>query len=694
MRRMHLIALAMLASTSVGCAATTKPVVTDTTLGSVIVYRNGVAYFERYAEPQDQAVTLRVPSERVDDFLKSLSIVDSKTGEAMPISYPTMTDYDGYVEMTIALPADHNRLRITYVTEAPAWKPSYRIVLQDDGKARLQGWAVVDNVSGEDWRKVKVGVGSTSALSFRYDLHSVRLVERETLSSGERLAAAPPSGGSPYAVAKRKVRVLGNIDQSELAQLDGAPEPVAARAKATEEDGEGSTGANKEEARRPRRRFFDRRALERLKVQAGNHRIRIEGYAQRGDGNPQAASQGRAERVKQELQQMGIPAGNIEAVGTGRMGSQAVRVLAAEEGERSGSGDADRAPRETQPVGKALFVSDEAMDLEKDHSAMVSTLNELTGAKRVFFYDPVSERGSNRFAFNAVRIENPSPYTLDGGPFTVYARGQFLGEGLSEPILPNSTAFIPYALDKSIVADPEVKTREEIEKLVTIQRGIVSTETRRIRKTRLTVSNRGTDDAEVYVRHKVEKGFRLTKDSRSARADVAKMGGAHLFRVPVPAGEAVELVIEEWTPLMKTVDIRTDDGIRDIGLFLRKRTVKPALRGQLEGVMKAHRGKENLEEKIRLAEEQLGVYRTRVDELNFQLMSLKKVRQAAKLRRHLTEKMEEISDKLQALTISLTEQKGELMALRIGLQDQLAELTLDRKKKARVAQAEPAKAVE
>ena len=39
-----------------------------------------------------------------------------------------------------------------------------------------------------------------------------------------------------------------------------------------------------------------------------------------------------------------------------------------------------------------------------------------------------------RFAFKAVRLENPSKYTLDSGPFTVYAEGQFLGEGLSEPI--------------------------------------------------------------------------------------------------------------------------------------------------------------------------------------------------------------------------------------------------------------------
>ncbi|MEM9693146.1 MAG: DUF4139 domain-containing protein [Myxococcota bacterium] len=682
MRTLRLFAFGFIAAMNIGCAAH-KAVVTDTTLGSVIVYRNGVAYFERYAEPGDDAIELKVPADRVDDFLKSLSIVDVKTGEAVPVSYPTQAFYEGFVTMAIPLPQNHARLRITYVTEAPAWKPSYRVVLQEGDKARLQGWAVVDNASGEDWKRVKVGVGSTSALSFRYDLHSVRLVERETLSSGERLAAAPPSGGSPYAVAKRKVRVLGDIDASELAQLDGRLlKPPSEEIRAQNEPAPTSVASERDEdtgqkaSKKHNRGFFDRRALEQLKAQAGAHRIRIEGYAQRGDGDPVADSTRRANQVRDQLLNMGIPASNIEAVGTGRISRQAVRVLAAEEAHAARGEKSSLPPRETQPVGKALFVSDDAMDLEKDHSAMVSTLNEVTDAKRVYFYDPVSQRGSRRYAFNAVRVRNPSRYTLDGGPFTIYAGGRFLGEGLSEPILPHSTAFIPYALDKSIVADPEVNTRDEIDKLVTIQRGILSTETRKVRTTTLTVSNRGKQAAEVYVRHKVQDGFSLTASSEKRRAAVTKLGGAHLFRVAVAAGEAVELVIEEWSPMHKTVDIRTDRGVRDIGLFLRKKRVSPALRSKLEAVLQAHRKRSNLEEKIQLAHEQLGVYRARVDELNFQLLSLKKVRQAEKLRRHLTQKMESISDALQKLTLQIAEQKGELMALRIDLQNKLADLSL------------------
>jgi hypothetical protein len=96
---------------------------------------------------------------------------------------------------------------------------------------------VIDNVSGEDWKRVAVGVGSTSALSFRYDLHSVRYVERETLKDGSALGAAPPTGGSPYAVAGKELQVLANVSR---VQLMSDEEVVEAAPSATSGSGAGA----------------------------------------------------------------------------------------------------------------------------------------------------------------------------------------------------------------------------------------------------------------------------------------------------------------------------------------------------------------------------------------------------------------------------------------------------------------------
>ncbi len=75
----------------VGCGPTTTSYVksNDTTLGRVVVYRNGIAYFERYAHVEGNVLKVSVPTDKLDDFLKSLTVTDAKTGQPAPISYPT-----------------------------------------------------------------------------------------------------------------------------------------------------------------------------------------------------------------------------------------------------------------------------------------------------------------------------------------------------------------------------------------------------------------------------------------------------------------------------------------------------------------------------------------------------------------------------------------------------------------------------
>src|ERR1041384_6000078 len=85
--RKLLLAPCLLAALT-GCGPTTTFVHSDTTLGRVVVYRNGIAYFERTASIDKDALELKVPADKVDDFLKSLTVVDARTGEPAPIAYP------------------------------------------------------------------------------------------------------------------------------------------------------------------------------------------------------------------------------------------------------------------------------------------------------------------------------------------------------------------------------------------------------------------------------------------------------------------------------------------------------------------------------------------------------------------------------------------------------------------------------
>jgi hypothetical protein len=206
---------ALVASLLAGCFSHGPRSISGPPLGRVVVYRNGVAFYERRAATSDGKLSVRVPRERVDDFLKSLTVVDPATRKPLAVSIPRREADDGaggFLTMTLETPERRRAdVLLTYITDAPSWRPSYRIVVGDKNKVMLEGWAIVDNLSGEDWKNVLVGVGASSALSFRYDLWSVHKVDRDLLQGDETFAVAPPTGVSPYAEA---------TGGEELAQLD------------------------------------------------------------------------------------------------------------------------------------------------------------------------------------------------------------------------------------------------------------------------------------------------------------------------------------------------------------------------------------------------------------------------------------------------------------------------------------------
>jgi len=61
-------------------------------------------------------------------------------------------------------------LVVSYTIAAPIWKTTYRVVLDDNGKPFFQGWAIVDNVSEEDWKNIKLSLVSGSPVSFIQNL--------------------------------------------------------------------------------------------------------------------------------------------------------------------------------------------------------------------------------------------------------------------------------------------------------------------------------------------------------------------------------------------------------------------------------------------------------------------------------------------------------------------------------------------
>jgi hypothetical protein len=74
------------------------------------------------------------------------------------------------------------RVRVGYVIEAPVWKTSYRLALADGKPPFLQGWAMVENTTDDDWEQVQLSLVSGRPISFTMDLYEPLYVRRPVLT--------------------------------------------------------------------------------------------------------------------------------------------------------------------------------------------------------------------------------------------------------------------------------------------------------------------------------------------------------------------------------------------------------------------------------------------------------------------------------------------------------------------------------
>jgi len=71
------------------------------------------------------------------------------------------------------------RVRVGYLLEAPLWKTAYRLVLGEDEKHFLQGWAIIENTTDEEWQDVSLSLVSGRPISFIMDLYKPVYVPRQ-----------------------------------------------------------------------------------------------------------------------------------------------------------------------------------------------------------------------------------------------------------------------------------------------------------------------------------------------------------------------------------------------------------------------------------------------------------------------------------------------------------------------------------
>jgi hypothetical protein len=174
--------------------------------------------------------------------------------------------------MTISTAGEGERnVLVSYISEVPVWKSTYRIVVPTDGKPLLQGWAIVDNTVGEDWKNVELSLVAGAPQSFVQELSQPYYTRRPVVPMPENamitpqtyeatmqdakmpapppLPAGPTSIGSSTTIELRKTlsqptRISADlIAGSAGGVVNGVPRPAAPRFEANQAAGtlEGTT---------------------------------------------------------------------------------------------------------------------------------------------------------------------------------------------------------------------------------------------------------------------------------------------------------------------------------------------------------------------------------------------------------------------------------------------------------------------
>jgi hypothetical protein len=118
-------------------------------------------------------------------------------------------------------------VRVGYVVENPIWKTSYRLVLDKEGKPFLQGWAVVDNPTDDDWDKVGMALISGRPVSFQMDLYQPLYVPRPIveLELFQSLRPVAYSG----AIEKPRAAETAAVPADEQNRLQAGRAPAASK---------------------------------------------------------------------------------------------------------------------------------------------------------------------------------------------------------------------------------------------------------------------------------------------------------------------------------------------------------------------------------------------------------------------------------------------------------------------------------
>jgi Carboxypeptidase regulatory-like domain len=593
--------------------------------------------------------------------------------------------------MTISTAGSGERkLYVSYISEVPIWKTTYRIVLptKSDKKPLLQGWAIVDNTVGEDWNDVDLSLVAGAPHSFIQQLSEPFYGRRPVVELPESVQLSPQTHASTLSGGNG--RLSGTITDPSGAAVSGAS--VALR-------DENNNIVGQAMADSAGRYSFSSLA-------AGNYRVETEatGFKKTLFTN---VNVGPGENVLNSTLQLGAATETVEvtAVGTsletttsstlsatsglrpvakrahvaGGTGSGLGRSTGGTGGGEFGAGLAELSLEEARRMGVAEANGQELGDLfeyklkdrvslKKNQSALVPIAQTDIQADKVSLWNGNGVAGR---PLRALWLKNTSNLTLDGGSFSVLENEVFAGEGLTEPIKPGERRLLSYATDLGLLVEAQKTTEPNRVNRVKIFKGVLTQSSELRAKTVYTVKNQDGEGRTLIIEHPARAFATLVSGSKEPEE---RAPGVYRFKMELAPKASASLPVEEVQPLQQTCQLSsiTED---QIAVFVRDRTIsaemsealakitaQKAVMASLEQEMEDRQGdidrivedqgrlRENMKALRGSAEEKalLQRYTRQLDEQETQLETLrKKIKDTEARRDAANEKLEKMIGELQ-----------------------------------------------
>lgn len=147
--------------------------------------------------PAREQITLLQDSGELSNLdlssVDSMRLLDAHQQEELKAYLQTFADSTARDRRSVFIESDAKdarRLHLSYIAPTAIWKSSYRLSLTGS-VPELEGWAIVDNTTGDDWNNVRLAVVSGRPISFISPLDTARYGQRQVAELPEDKAAGP-----------------------------------------------------------------------------------------------------------------------------------------------------------------------------------------------------------------------------------------------------------------------------------------------------------------------------------------------------------------------------------------------------------------------------------------------------------------------------------------------------------------------